>query len=119
MPYIMHSPIKHWIQLSAWNAKQQIENLAIDIARQCRMPLIQMVISKTKAMTAGQMRGYVRAYVGSVLESVVKQHNDIKHLNPSQISMVVLRAKELLIDMVVCYKRSMPPIVVEDMATAA
>jgi hypothetical protein len=120
MPKIMYFPFNHWIHfLSAWHTKQQIEILAGDIARQCCTSLIQSVISKAKTLPPEQMRGYVRAYVSCDLESVIKQHNDIKHLNPTQISKVVFQAKELLIEMVVRHAISMPPTVVVDMATAA
>jgi hypothetical protein len=70
-------------------------------------------------MPPEQMRGYVRAYATCLLESVIKQRNDLKHLNPAQISKVIIEAKELLIDMVVCEVMSIPPTVVVKMANAA
>jgi len=120
MPNIMQSPIKHWINLLfARHTKQKIENLAGDIARQCRTSITQRVIRKSKILPPDQMRGYIRAYVTCCLESVIKQRNDTKHLNPSQISKVILQAKELVIEMVLRDMQSMPAMVVSDIATAA
>jgi hypothetical protein len=119
---MLQSLVNHWISLfSAWHTNQKVKILTCDIARQCRATLIQLVISKTKkkAMPPEQMRGYVRAYANSQLETVIKQRNDLKHFNPSQISKVILEAKELLIDIVVCEVMSIPPTVVVKMANAA
>jgi hypothetical protein len=119
---MLHVLIKHWISLfSIFHSDQKMKKLAGDIACQCRATLIQRVLSKTEAKTLShhQMRGYVRAYATSSVESAIKQHNDTKDLKFSQISRIILEAKELLIDMVVCDMSSISPTVVVKMANAA
>jgi len=117
---MMKSPIKHLInQLFSWRTTQKIENLAVDIARQCRSRVTQQVISKSKTLPPEQLRGYVRAYATGCLESVAKQRVNTEQLNPCQISKVILQAKEFLIEMVIRDMQSMPPAVVGDIAAAA
>ncbi len=116
----MLSAIKNCIKLlSARFTKQKIEDIATNIANQCRNTVTQHVIGKSKLLPPKQMRGYIRAYAACSLESIINERNDIKHLNPSQISKVILQAKEFLIEMVIGDMRSMPPTVVADIAAAA
>jgi len=115
----MH-PIKDCIKLiSARSTKQKIEDMAADIASQCRTALTQRVIGKSKILSPEQIRGYIRAYAACSLEFIINERIDIKRLNSSQISKVILRAKEFLIEMVVGDLQSMPPTVVANIAAAA
>jgi hypothetical protein len=117
---MIHSPVKHWINLlSARYAKQKIEDVAIDIARQCRTTLTLRVIDKSKTLPPGQLRGYVRAYATFPLENILKQHNVIEHLDRTRISKILDQAKEMLIEMVIRDVQSMPIKVVADIAAAA
>ena len=112
--------IKNCIKiLSARLTNQKIEDLAADVASQCRTALTQRVIGKSKILPPEQIRGYVRAFAACSLESIINERSDLKHLNSSQISKVILQAKELLIEMVIGDMQSMPPTVVADIAAAA
>ena len=116
----MLSQIKDCIKLlSARLTNQKIEDIAADIASQCRTALTQRVIGKSKILPPEQIRGYVRAFAACSLESIITERSDIKRLNSSQTSKVILRAKEILIEMVIGDVQSMPPIVVADIAAAA
>jgi hypothetical protein len=114
------SPFKHLMQLlSPWRGSHDIENLASDIARQSRIHVTKQLLCQAKFLPYDQMKGYIRAYATLYLSSIIKQHNDITHLNTSQVAKVVLKAKEYLIEMVVRDLQSMPPIVMADIAAAA
>jgi hypothetical protein len=116
----MHFAYKDCIKLlSARLAKLKIEDIAADIASQCRSALTQRVIGKSKILPPEQIRGYIRAYAACSLESIINERSDIKRLNSSQISKVILQAKELLIEMIMGDMQSMPPKVVADIAAAA
>ena len=93
--------------------------MAADIASQCRTSLTQRVIGKSKILPPEQIRGYVRAFAACSLESIMNERSDIRRLNSSQISKVILRAKEILIEMVIDDVQSMPPTVVANIAAAA
>jgi hypothetical protein len=117
---MIHSSIKHWINLlSARYAKQKIEDMAIDIARQCRTTLTPRVIDKSKTLSPEQLRGYVRAYATCSLEYIINQRNDIKHLDPIRIIKILDLAKEILIEMVIRDMQTMPTKIVTDVAAAA
>jgi len=116
----MHFAIKDCIKLlSARFPQQKIEDIAADIASQCRTALAQRVIGKYKILPPEQIQGYVRAFAACSLESIISERSDIKHLSSSQISKVIIRAKEILIEMVIGDVQSMPPAVVADIAAAA
>ena len=116
----MHSAIKDCIRLlSARFTNQKIEDIAADIASQCRTALAQRVIGKSKILPPEQIRGYARAYAACSLESIINERSDVKRLNSRQISKVILQAKEFLIEMVIGDMQSMPPTVVADIAAAA
>ena len=117
---MLNFAIKDCIKLlSARFKKQQIEDIAADIASQCRRALTQRVIGKSKILPPEQIRGYVRAFAACSLESIMNERSDIRRLNSSQISKVILQAKEFLIEMVLGDIQSMPPTVVADIAAAA
>jgi hypothetical protein len=116
----MHFSIKGCFKpLSARFTKQKIEDIAADIANQCRTTLSKQIIGKSKIMPPKQIHGYLRAYVSCSLESIINEREDIKQLDPRQISKVILQAKELLIGLVVSDMRSMSPKIVADMSAAA
>ncbi len=99
---MMHSPIKDCIELlSARFTKQKFEDIASDIASQCRTALTQRVIGKSKILPPKQFRGYIRAFAACSIESIINERSDLKRLNSSQISKVMLQAKEILIEMVI------------------
>jgi hypothetical protein len=117
---MMHSAVNACIKLlSARLTKQKIEDIAADIASQCRTALTQRVTGKSKILPPEQIRGYVRAFAACSLESIIVERSDIKRLDSSQISKVILRAKEILIEMVIGDVQSTPPKVVADIAAAA
>ncbi len=116
----MNSAIKFCIKLVSTRLNsQRIENIAIDVANQCRTAVTQQIISKSKILPPKQMRGYIRAYVTCFLESIIDKHNDIKNLDPSRYSKVAYLAKEFLIELVMDDMGSTPPAVVADIAAAA
>ena len=116
----MHSSIKRLVNMIfIGQTNQKVENLANDIANQCRARLTKLVSRESKVLPPEQMRGYIRAYVTDYLESVVKQRIDTNHFHHSQISKIILQAKELVIEMVACDMQCMPHTVVADIATAA
>jgi hypothetical protein len=117
---MMHIAIKDCIKLlSIRSTKHKIEEMAADIASQCRTALAQRVIGKSKILPPEQIRGYVRAFATCSLESIINQRSDIRRLNSSQISKVILRAKEILIEMIIDDVQSMPPTVVANISAAA
>ncbi|MGD0517547.1 MAG: hypothetical protein ABSA26_08435 [Thermoguttaceae bacterium] len=117
---MIHSSLKYWINLlSTKYTQQKIEDVALDIARQCRTILIQRVIGQTKTFSSEQLRGYVRAYAPCPLENILKQRNDVEHLDPTRISKILDQAKEILIEMVIRDMQTMPTKVMADIAAAA
>ena len=76
-------------------------------------------MGKSKILPPEQILGYVRAFAACSLESIINERSDIKRLNSSQISEVILRAKEFLIEMIIDDMQSMPPTVVAKIAAAA
>jgi hypothetical protein len=117
---MMLSEVKNFSKiLFAWCTKRTVEDTAADIASQCRTTLTQCVIGKSKILPPDQLRGYICAYATCSLESIINGRSDIKRLNSSQISKVIHRAKELLIEMVISDMQSMPPTIVAKIAAAA
>lgn len=116
----MQTHFKRWINLLfAGRTKKTVEKMADEIVRQCHPILMQRIFGKTKAMPPEQMRGYVRAYSAYCTETIINRRNDIEHLTPSQFAKIISLAKEILIEIVLRDTRSIPPKVVEDIATAA
>ena len=115
------SLVNRWFdRINFWHATQKIDALAAQLARQCRMPLTQMLSPVAERMACEQLRGYVRAYATQCIASAVKSRNDVTAFTSSQISKAMLQAKELLIEMIVRDTRVVtPPIITTDFAAAA
>ena len=92
MNYAIKKRIK---QLYTRLIKHKTETVAADLARQCRAAVTHQIVGKSKVLSPEQMRGYVRAYATCSLDSIIDKRDDIKRLNSSQISKVILQAKEI------------------------
>lgn len=95
---MLHSFVNYCFDLIFSNfTTQNIKNTAHEIAQQHQIECMERFNSIS--LPPDQMRGYVRAYIRSFTDSVVKKHLQDKHLSTKQISKITLVVKELLIEM--------------------
>lgn len=116
--HMILSVVCYWFNFLGFTPRRKkIETLASYIAQQCKIDLIRRSSSKT--LSHGQMRGYVRAYITSNMESSIIKHLKTETFSSSQITEIIGQVKELLIEKFVSEIQPMSPKVREDIAFAA
>jgi hypothetical protein len=88
----------HW---NPWQKGRIIQQVAGEVARQCRVSLWQRVCEAMTAMSVSEIRGYVRARAASLVNDEVELACMRRQLAPSLRRQVAASAIDQLIVMVI------------------